>query len=280
MLLFNSPLHSLRKTNFFRLLLKSNLNQPKFCNLGFKHKVALRPLTHASIRWRRKTTESNIRKILQSVVHLLDKKKDEGCFLDVGANIGIYTWEVRNYSPNRKIIAFEPDPNNFDLLQMTLQHSDLKNINILPLGLSSVSIKATFLQDDLTSATGTLETENKPWVEQYLNGSAKKIFVNTTTIDEVITNPPTPSFVKIDVEGHELEVLQGAKKILNQEKPVLLVESFPPKQKKVIRYLQNIDYQIFDADRTSPVSEKTHNLFAWHPSGPLDSKDINKVLTA
>ena len=277
MLLFSAPLHSLRKTKVFRRLLKSKLNRPKMYNLGFDHKVALRPLTHSSIRRSRRRKEPNIHKSIQSVVLLLDEKKDKRCFLDVGANVGIYSWGVHNLCPSRKIIACEPDPRNFQLLQMTLKHCNPNNITILPLALSNESRQASFLQDELTSATGTLEDGTKPWVELYLNGSAKKIVVGTTTIDKVTKESSVPSLIKIDVEGHELEVLDGAKDTLNQVTPSLIIESFPPKQKTVIKLLLSRGYEIIDADHSCHVNEFTQNLFAWHPSGLLTKEEVLNV---
>ena len=49
MLLLSAPLHCLRKTKAFRTLLNSRFNRPAFYQLGYDHRVAIRPLTHASI---------------------------------------------------------------------------------------------------------------------------------------------------------------------------------------------------------------------------------------
>ena len=280
MLLFSAPLHSLRKTRFFRWLLGSKLNRPQMCNLGFNHEVALRPFTHASIRWGRKRREPNIRKIMQSICRLLDERRDRGFFFDVGANVGLYSWEMRQICPNRKIIAFEPDPKNLEFLQLNVQTNCLAKIEIISSGLSNVSEQASFFQDELTSATGTLDKENKPWVERYLNGSAKEILVKTTTMDEIVKQGKQPSLVKIDVEGHEIEVLEGSNETLAQAKPLLIIESFPPKQNRVIKILQSKGYEFIDADHSSHVNKNTHNLFAWHSSGPLNKKDLQIILSA
>ena len=278
MLLFNAPLHTLRKRKFFQSLLKSRWNHPKLYNLGYSHRVALRPLTHASIRLKKQHLEPGIRVLITSLVQKLDEHKDEGWFFDVGANVGLYVWEVAKVCPTRKILAFEPDPANFQLLEMTQKEADILNLGLCPDALSNQTDEVSFSQDPLTSATGCIRGEEKPWVEQYLNGSTNQITVNTRTMDSAVDDNKIPSLIKIDVEGHEVEVLEGAIHTLSDAKPLLIIESFPPKQAKVISLLQTYGYNLEDADRGSPVNSKTNNLFAWHPQGPLKESIIQKFL--
>jgi hypothetical protein len=79
MLLFNAPLHVLRKTKAFQAILKSRLNHPKLYDLGYSHKVALRPFTHASIRWRKQQLEPGISKLVKNIAKELDLQNDQGC---------------------------------------------------------------------------------------------------------------------------------------------------------------------------------------------------------
>ena len=279
MLLFNAPLHTLRKRKFFQSLLKSRWNRPKLYNLGFSHRVALRRLTHASIRLKKQHLEPGIRVLITSLVQKLDEHKDEGWFFDVGANVGLYVWEVAKVCPTRKILAFEPDPANFELLEMTQEEADIQNLGLCPDALSNQTDEVSFSQDPLTSATGCIRGEEKPWVEQYLNGSTNQITVNTRTMDSAVDDNKIPSLIKIDVEGHEVEVLEGAINTLSDAKPLLIIESFPPKQEKIISLLQTYGYNLLDADRRCPVNSKTNNLFAWHPQGPVKGNIIHKIIT-
>jgi len=278
MLLFSAPLHTLRRAKVFQFLLKSWLNRPKLYNLGFCHRVALRPFTHTSIWWKKKHLEPAIRILITSLAQKLDEHKDTGWFFDVGSNVGLYIWEVAKVSPNRKILGFEPDPENFKLLEMTRKEADIQNFEICPDALSNQTDEVSFFQDPLTSATGCIRGEEKPWIEQYLNGTSKQISVNTRPMDSMVENNKIPSLIKIDVEGHELEVLEGAVTALSVAKPLLIIESFPPKQKKVISLLLEYGYKIGDADRNSSLNSKTNNLFAWHPQGPLKESIIQQVL--
>ena len=246
--------------------------------MGYSHKVALRGLTHASIRLKKQHLEPGIRELITSLAQKLDEHKEDGWFFDVGANVGLYVWEVAKVCPSRKILAFEPDPANFELLEMTQKEAGFYNFELCSDALSNQTDEVSFSQDPLTSATGCIKGEEKPWVEQYLNGSTNQITVNTRTMDSAVDDNKIPSLIKIDVEAHEVEVLEGAVNTLNKKKPLLIIESFPPKQEKVISLLQAYRYNLVDADRYSPVNPKTNNLFAWHPQGPVKESIIQKVL--
>jgi len=278
MLFFTAPLHSLRKTKFFKALLRSRFNDPKLYQLGYSHRVALRPFTHASIRWRKQQWEPGIGKLVRGIAKELDNQNEQGWFFDVGANVGLYTWGVREVCPLRNILAFEPDPENFKLLEMTRNEANAKNLEIYPYALSYKTGDTSFFQDTLTSATGCIAGKDKPWVEQYLNGSSKTISIKTQTLDSVLKVDKIPSLIKIDVEGHEIEVLDGGRKTLSQKKPMLIIESFPPKQTTVLYLLHKLGYRSMDADLYTSINPHTTNLFAWHPEGPLDESVIRKVL--
>ena len=278
MLLFKAPLHVLRKTKAFQSLLKSRLNHPKLYDLGYDHKVALRPFTHASIRWKKQQLEPGISKLVKNIAKELDVHNDQGCFFDVGANVGLYSWEVNKICPYRKILAFEPDPENIKLLQKTLSAANLLNLEIYKCALSNEVRKVLFFQDSLTSATGCIAGKGMPWVEQYLNSSANEIRVKTNTLDSVVLDNKTPSLIKIDVEGHEVEVLKGGTNTLTNVKPLLIIESFPPNQGTVLTFLDEIGYKLLDADRHTSIDSQTTNLFAWHPKGPIEEASIEKLI--
>ena len=278
MLFVKAPLHVLRKTKAFQSLLMSRFNNPKLYDLGYNHQVALKPFTHASIRWRKQQLEPGISKLVKNIAKELDLQNDRGCFFDVGANVGLYTWEVSKICPHRKILAFEPDPENIKLLEQTLSGANLQNLEICKCALSNQDGEISFFQDKLTSATGCVAGKDKPWIEQYLNSSANEIKVKTKTLDSVVSDENNPSLIKIDVEGHEVEVLEGGRDTLTKIKPLLILESFPPKQHTVLSLLQELGYKSIDADRHASINPNTTNLFAWHPLGPLEEATIHKLI--
>ena len=278
MLLFNSPLHCLRKTKCYRKLLESSFNQLRFYDLGFSYPIALRPITHASIWWNKKKLEPDLTKLFEKIIKQLDQKKENGCFYDIGANIGLYSWLCRDLSSNRTILAFEPDPKNFQLLKMTKENSQIKDINLFNIALSNRMETVSFQQDTLTSATGMISDGQTPWIEKYLGQETNSIQVNTDYLDNKTFKTHEPSLIKIDVEGHELEVIKGGEKRLSQNKPLLLIESFPPNLDRVVNFLTKLGYKFWDSDLNKPLSAQTSNLFAWHDNGPLAREEIEKLI--
>ena len=278
MLLLDAPLHSLRKTRFFKALLRSRFNRPKMFELGFSFPIALRPLTHASIRWTSKRVEPKIRQLVTDLILALDQEEDKGSFFDVGANVGLYSLLVCSLSSNRKIIAFEPDPLNLELLGMTQAQVRSGKWEVNAVALSDESGHSHFSQDEITSATGTLFSDEKPWIEKYLDCKAQTIRVRTNTLDQFTDSSQWPSLIKIDVEGHECRVLNGAMHTLERNKPLIILESFPPQKIQVIEKLDRLGYEFADADCWQALEEGTTNLFAWHPEGPLPKIIIKRIL--
>ncbi len=277
-LFFNAPLHCLRKTSLYSLLLKTRLNYPRLTDLGLPFPVAIRPLTHASIRWAKRRQEPEITKLFTQILKALDQRNGKKFFYDIGANHGHYTWIALSQSQKMEVMAFEPDPKNLELLRFTVDHSNLHRVRIHEVALSDDEGMISFHQDTLTSATGMIENGDAPWVEKYLGRKANSIEVERSVLDSFCTPETKPSLIKIDVEGHELQVLRGGEECLRNYKPVLIVESFPPKQEEVIHFLCRLGYEIRDADRNAKVSDQTTNLLAWSKAGPLTSSDIREIL--
>ena len=278
MLFLKSPLHCLRKTGLFKVLLQSILNRPAFFEIGFPFRIALRPLTHASIYLKRKGIEPQIHRLIRELILSLENERDTGCFYDVGANIGLYGWLVCSISSTRKTIAFEPDPQNLELLGMTQAFAKLENWEVNGVALSDKCGNFSFFQDSITSATGTLCLDDKPWIEKYLGSKTQTIDVKTSTMDAILDSARWPSLIKIDVEGHELAVLRGGIDTLSRYKPLILLESFPPRRSKVVELLSSLGYEFVDADLWQPLEEGTSNLFAWHSAGPLPQSTIKRIL--
>ena len=277
-LFFSSPLHCLRKTRAFSKLLQSRFNKPKLCDIGYRFPVAIRPLTHASVRWNKGKIEPEITNLFGLLIGALKKIERSINFYDVGANHGKYAWQISEANPDASVIAFEPDPDNIELLRMTVSHSDLKNVRIEGVALSDKAGQVCFHLDWYTSATGMISNGETPWVEKYLGHETSTIDVRRETLDSFITEETKPHLIKIDVEGHENEVLRGGKNCLTNNKPLLIMESFPPKQEQAIDFLKKMGYSVWDAERNESVGTHTNNLFAWHSNGPLTESKIQEII--
>jgi FkbM family methyltransferase len=131
--------------------------------------------------------------------------------IDVGAHSGLYTAELLRLC--QRVIAIEALPE----LARNIEHiySSARTINAA----------ASFEEGDATlyipvdrPGLSTISSENPVAID-----NCNKVHVRTVTLDNIADGPV--GFIKIDVEGNELNVLRGARAVLQRDKPVLLIEA-------------------------------------------------------
>jgi FkbM family methyltransferase len=139
--------------------------------------------------------------------------------VDVGANRGLYTYMMSvEVGRGGRVHAVEPFPGNGSRLQTLARRRG--NIIVHAVAVSDHSGRAV-LQIPVhdghpIDALATLEP-NRPW-----NGDSCEVSVRT--LDELLEGERRVSFLKCDVEGHEQRVLDGAKGILDRDRPVVFTE--------------------------------------------------------
>jgi FkbM family methyltransferase len=134
-------------------------------------------------------------------------------FVDVGANIGIHSSiAARCVGDSGKIIAFEPVPENYDLLILNL------NKNIDEASENVFCAEQVAISDQVGDATIYLDENSigTHSMTQAKSGAKKNIQIKTTTLDHYFENSNFKiDVLKIDIEGHELAALTGAVKTIN-----------------------------------------------------------------
>jgi FkbM family methyltransferase len=136
--------------------------------------------------------------------------------IDVGANQGVYTYYMAKFA--KKVIAFEP---NVDLIPV-LKKVTNGNVQIQSAALSNVHGDSVMRIDSKNHGLSTIEPRNNFDVENSAINAMQR-YVSTRTLDSF--EFADISLIKIDVEGHEEAVIQGARKTILRSKPVLIVES-------------------------------------------------------
>jgi FkbM family methyltransferase len=137
--------------------------------------------------------------------------KHDSIVLDVGANIGIYTlWLSQFVSERGRVIAFEPDPQNHQRCAENIRRNGLDAVRLEQVALSDRSGTLQFSVGE--------DTENH-LLPQNSHGAACT-YVEATTLDEYCERNGIASidFMKIDVEGAELMVLQGDARLLGDSR--------------------------------------------------------------
>ena len=145
---------------------------------------------------------------------------DAGCF-DGQTSIKFAKWCNNKYS---KIYAFEPEKNNFEICKDNLMN--LKNVELINAGLGSYVGTAYFCSDNKSSS----------YISE--NGQTK---IEITTIDETVVYENV-SFIKMDIEGAELDALKGASKTIMRDKPLCAISVYhrPGDVFEVARYLKSL----------------------------------------
>ena len=146
----------------------------------------------------------------------------EGIFVDVGAHIGKYSIRIaRQLGPKGKVIAIEPEPYNFSILEKNVKLNGLKNVYLQNIACSSADGQSFFYID---SKATTLHSIYK---NKYISGD-RKIITKTHSLDSLISKLKFEKvdLIKIDVEGAELSVLKGAKDLLQSCRPKIIFEAW------------------------------------------------------
>lgn len=177
--------------------------------------------------------------LLRSVLLHKLESLDSAVALDIGANIGnhsIYLSEIFN-----KVYSFEPNPKIFDILKI-----NSSNTNIIPLnfGLSDVNNRLDFVIQPGNAGGSRIVrnlTSNFPF---------NSICIDVRRLDDVSElDGLAIRFIKIDVEGHELEALMGAEKTIMKNKPIIAFEQGAEEivngSSPVINYLKSFNYSFF-----------------------------------
>jgi len=198
--------------------------------------------------------ERAIAKVYEEELLILDKVVDKNLeSVDVGVYRGVYTYQLAKKC--KHVHAFEPNPLLFSYLNKNLKKL-VKNITLYETALSDVS-SVTDLK--IPERYRTLNKNN--YEEMYKLGAAtihKKNLLNnekyitrkikTAKLDEVLLNNKI-GFIKIDVEGHEQNVINGALEIIKKHKPVVLVEieekHSQQKVEETINFINNLGYKSY-----------------------------------
>lgn len=148
-------------------------------------------------------------------------------FYDIGANIGIYSLYAGFKHSALRVFSFEPTSNNYISLQQNVWLNKFSNIFPFNLALAKNSEITNLYFSDLRTGNSGAQT-NRALNEKGEEYDVKRVEkVLAVSLDRLVFeyNFPAPSFVKIDVDGHETEILEGMVSVLAEpELKSILVE--------------------------------------------------------
>jgi FkbM family methyltransferase len=169
--------------------------------------------------------------------------------VDVGAWRGYYSYvAARNFT---KILAFEPHPNNRSRIDYWIKHEGIKNVRVYPYAVSNrkgvaklgTAIAPTLQHDN---STFSILPEYVSWsgglVRERRLKTDRNLTVKTVTMKNVISTTGPVDLVKVDVEGAEWLVLEGAEPVMESIKS-WIIELHDLRQKmKLWSYMTAFNY--------------------------------------
>ncbi len=209
---------------------------------------------------------------------------EEEVLLDVGVNVGQSLVAFKSCY-NNNYYSFVPNANCLYYLKHLVKRNNFNNVKIIPIRLSNENRLVKFYSKTDSDSAATIVENLKP--NFYLEDSASYILV--LRFDDLnVLNEKFIGLLKIDLEGLELEVLQGMKNMLELNKPIILCEILDCHDKssagntqkranQVMNLLKKLDYVVFKVvtDGVKVRFEKNQiiTLKQWSASGSINSSD-------
>lgn len=180
------------------------------------------------------TWERHISKILY------DHAEPNTNVLDIGAFIGTHTLalaDIKNKG-NGKVYSFEPQPWACNNIKESIKKNKIKNVKLFNVALSNENGYIQFCSDRTGGSTICTEKQKKlnTWDDVYK--------IKMKTLDSL--NIKNISIMKVDVEGHEMAVLEGALNTIQREKPKILIEIWnrERRKKEFMAFMKKINYSV------------------------------------
>lgn len=226
---------------------------------------------------------------------LLERKA--GAFVDVGANVGQTLLKVKTLAPDVEYVGFEPNPVCFNYTRRLITSNGFHRCTLLPVGVSKVTRVVPLFGRSEADVSGSVVPGFRPTTRSpFLMYVA--VFHGAELVDSLGTR--TIGVLKVDVEGGELEVLEGLRSVIDRDRPFIMCEILPlfssrtdwqdlraKRQDQLLSVIRAADYRMYriledatiqpisDVDRHSDMA-LTNYLFA--PAE--DSEYIDLALVA
>lgn len=174
-------------------------------------------------------------------------------FIDAGAHFGETNFLISSVFPNTRVVSFEANPN----CEPILKQQGIEYIIGLLGNETKENVPFYLDPNDVTSTGCSIYKEQSPHFEK-----AEKVDLNMYRLDDVIPLEANMEFLKMDVQGAEIDVLKGASKIMEKIKWIYLEVSFvkcnegAPLFDDVFLYMKSIGYSVSDICDPTYVKQK------------------------
>ena len=185
---------------------------------------------------------------------------------DIGANIGFFTCLfAQRVGAGGRVVAFEPVPLTASRLAENVRLNDFPNVTIVQKALGDAPGRLPIYRRDEDYAEGTASLR----VDAASAGLVSDM-VEIETIDRLADKLPRPDFIKIDVEGYQWQVLQGAGRFFSGHRPMVMAEMDDPDKdlmRRTEEFFRTRGYEIYEFRKhclrrcPDTVASRSRNFF-------------------
>jgi FkbM family methyltransferase len=181
---------------------------------------------------------------------------------DIGANVGLFTAAAAvRAGAEGHVIAFEPD---VWLVQLLRRSADIHSPSIAPVTIVPAAVGgAIAVRAFNIAARGRASNALAEYGHSQMGGVAQRQFVPAFNLDWLLTQFPAPDLIKIDVEGAEVEALQGQRRMLDEIRPVFICEVSSKNRAAITDIFSTARYRLFDGDKPFDVGQPVAGA-AWN----------------
>ena len=186
--------------------------------------------------------------------HCIDSLTEDETFIDIGAHIGLYTLPAAIKLKKGRVYAFEPASSNYNILKKHIKMNSLSNVEIFNYLVGDKEKSVTFYEcNNLVNPKNSIVKVDK--TSSFEPITKQQISLDTFFLGKNIH----PNVIKIDVEGAEILVLQGAEKIITKTKPKIYLSIHPKwlvnlgqSVNQLLCLIEELDYIIYDVHMNIP----------------------------
>lgn len=202
--------------------------------------------------------------------------------IDIGANVGIISLLLSKLvGPQGRVIAFEPGPISFKILELNVLINGCKNIQPVNMAVSSKSGKENLFISQGGESDNQVSEHALDWGFE----RRASIVIETVSLDEYLKNNNINNteidYIKMDTQGGEYKVLQGMKNILSQNKKIRLTIEYAPylplwsglKRETFLDFIRSFGFKIYDLKGGNPVLVSNQYLINKYPRN-LNKKSV------
>jgi FkbM family methyltransferase len=143
---------------------------------------------------------------------------------DIGGYEGVFTlFFARRVGPSGRVVTFEPNPRNYERIVENVRLNGFSTVDVRQVGVGVEPGVATLVFPSDETARGSMVTDIQQQILQERDVQTIDVLIDSLD-HQIALGVPEPDFVKIDVEGLELDVLRGMIDVIARRRPALYIE--------------------------------------------------------